>query len=196
MNAIRIFIHVVAWLILLISTLGNFTLIIALIKHYRKSSSRYICLMFNLAVADLLLVFSSIPFTFVEELQNPVFPFSAPLCKLLWPFQTSMAMTSIFTVAALSCQRYLMIVRPSMNYQKGNAVTTSFVLTILWALPIITAALPLAFSLELDDKKICAERWSDRYKRYFTVYLTSIQYVLPLGVITWCNGRAVIVLKK
>lgn len=195
MNAIAIFTSATSVLILLLSTVGNTILMLVLIKNFRTASRGYVYLMFNLAVADLLLVFSSIPFSLAEKLQEPVFPFGKLLCKLLWPFQTTTMMTSIFTVATLSCQRYLMIVKPSKTCQRGNTVIILSTLAILWILPIITAAVPLAFFLELDEEEVCIETWSNRFKQYFTIYLTCIQYVLPLAVITWCNGRAVIQLK-
>lgn len=152
--------------------------------------------MCNLAVADLALVVSSIPFNFIEKLQQPEFPFGFLLCKLLWPFQTSTAMTAIFTVAMLSFQRYLMIVRPTEKYQKGSKVIILSTLAFLWISPILLAAVPFAFSLNLDADNVCDEVWSDQYKKYFTVYLTFVQYALPLGVIAWCNGRSVIELKR
>ena len=195
MNSIQIFTGTLSWLILLISIIGNVTLIIALKHHFSRSSRLYICLMFNLAAADIVFVLSSIPFNFVERLYAPRFPFGPALCKLLMPFQTMAAMTSIFTVVTLSCQRYFMIVRPSEDQHEGERRTLFITFLCLWLLPVVFAAIPLAVALRYEDG-VCAESWSDIYKRCFTVYLTMIQYVGPLGVIAWCNGRAVLELRR
>ena len=195
MNNIQIVTGVVSWLIFVISVIGNILLIIALKHHFCRSSRMYIYLMFNLATADIVFVVSSIPFNFVERLYAPQFPFGAALCKLLMPFQTAAVMTSIFTVVTLSCQRYFMIVRPSEDAQEGQKVTLFVTFLSLWLMPIILAAVPLAIVLEYKDGQ-CSESWSDLYMRCFTVYLTMIQYVGPLAVIAWCNGRAVVELRR
>ena len=184
-----------SWIIFVISVIGNVTLIIALKHHFSRSSRLYICLMFNLATADLVFVVSSIPFNFVERLFAPRFPFGPVLCKLLMPFQTMAAMTAIFTLVTLSCQRYFMIVRPTEDTQDGRKVPLIITFLSLWLLPVILAAVPLAIALRYEDGK-CGESWSDVYSKCFTVYLTMIQYVGPLGVIAWCNGRAVVALRR
>lgn len=194
MNNIQIFTGALSWLIFLISVIGNITLIVALKHHFCSSSRQYICLMFNLATADIVFVASSIPFNFVEGFYDR-FPFGPALCKLLMPFQTAAGMTAIFTLVTLSCQRYFMIVRPSEDAQEGHRMTLFLTFLSLWLLPIILAAVPLAIALEYKDGK-CSESWPDLYKRCFTVYLTMIQYVGPLAVIAWCNGRAVVELRR
>ncbi|XP_028392939.1 neuropeptide Y receptor type 6-like isoform X2 [Dendronephthya gigantea] len=195
MNSTHVFTATISWLILIVSVVGNVALIIALKHHFRRSSRLYICLMFNLAATDIVFVVSSIPFTFVEKLHAPQFPFGAALCKLLMPFQTTAAMTAIFTVVTLSCQRYFMIVRPTEEPQEGHNLTLFLTVFSLWFLPIVLAAIPLGIALKYQNER-CLESWPDVFKRCFTVYLTVIQYIGPLAVITWCNGRAVVELKR
>ena len=151
--------------------------------------------MLNLAAADIMFVASTIPFNFIEKIYSPKFPFGAALCKILMPFQTAAAMTAIFTLVTLSCQRYFMIVRPSEDQQEGQRLTLLLTFLALWSLPIILAAVPLAIALKYENG-MCTESWSHVYKQCFTVYLTMIQYVGPLAVIAWCNGRAVMELRR
>ena len=195
MNSVQVFTGTISWLIFTISVIGNIALIIALKHHFRRSSRLYICLMFNLAVADIVFVASAIPFNFVERLYAPRFPFGSALCKLLMPFQTSAAMAAIFTVVALSCQRYFMIVKPSEDPREGHRATLILIFLCLWLLPILFAAVPLVVTLEYKDGR-CVESWSKVSMQVFTVYLTVIQYVAPLAVIAWCNGRAVRELRR
>ena len=195
MSTVHIIIGTLSWLIFVISIIGNVTLIIALKHHYNRSSRLYVCLMFNLATADIVSVVSSIPFNFVDRLYAPQFPYSPALCKVIMPFQTAAAMTSIFTLVTLSCQRYFMIARPSEDARESKRTTLIIILFCLWFLPIVLAAVPLAIALQYQDGK-CSESWANIYKQCFTVYLTMIQYVGPLGVIAWCNGRAVLELRR
>lgn len=194
MENIQIVTVSISWLIFVISVIGNITLIIALKQHFRSSSRLYIYLMLNLAAADIVFVVSSIPTNFVESVYAPKFPFGPVLCKLLTPFQTTTAMTAIFTLVTLSCQRYFMIVRPSDPHQCHQG-TMLFTFLILWLLPVCLAAVPLTVTLQYRDDK-CTESWSNIYRQCFTVYLTMIQYVVPLSVIGWCNGRAVLKLRR
>ena len=195
MNTVQIVTATISWIILVISVIGNVTLIIALKQHFSRSSRLYIWLMFNLATADIVFVVSSIPFNFIESLYAPRFPFGPALCKLITPVQTAAAMTTIFTLVTLSCQRYFMIVRPSEDAREGQGLTLFITFFCLWLLPIIFAAVPLAITLQMEDGK-CLETWSNIYRQCFTVYLTTIQYVGPLAVIAWCNGRAVVELRR
>ena len=192
-------VHVIAitieWIILVVSTIGNISLMITLKRRFTRSSRFYHCLMFNLAVADTMFLYSTIPFDFVERLHSPRFPFGPFLCKIISPFQTTVVMTSIYTVVALSCQRYCMIVRISEDAKECRKTTLLATILALWLVPIILAGIPLAIALEYENHT-CQETWSSFLKRYFTVYLTFIQYIGPLFVITLCNGRAVIKLKR
>ena len=187
--------------ILFLSLFGNIILLIVVHRQLPSQAVRnYSYLILNLAVSDILLASSSIPFDIVQRLKAPVFPFGPTMCKLLWPFQTVCSMASIFTVGALSYQRYRLVVKPF----NGKLSTRRFVIMLasLWLLPVFLAGLPYSFVLRWNQNaSSCTEQWipvskGAQMKLSFTTYLFIIQYVLPLGLIVWCNVKAIIELKR
>lgn len=187
--------------ILFMSLFGNIILLVVVHGQLSNQAVRnYSYLILNLAISDILLASSSIPFDIVERLKAPVFPFGPTMCKILWPFQTICSMASIFTVGALSYQRYRLVVRPF----KGKLPRRRFfiMLASIWLLPVFLAGLPYSFVLRLDqNSSSCTEEWipassQAQVKLSFTTYLFIIQYVLPLALIVWCNVKAIVELKR
>lgn len=187
--------------ILFLSLFGNIVLLVVVHGQLPYQAVRnYSYLILNLAISDILLATSSIPFDIVQRLKAPFFPFGPTMCKLLWPFQTVCSMASIFTVGALSYQRYRLVVKPFNG--KLPRYRFFIMLASIWLLPVFLAGLPYSFVLRLDENtSFCEEEWipassRDQIKLSFTTYLFIIQYVLPLGLIVWCNVKAIIELKR
>ena len=201
MEALEIGLIVTMSCILFLSLFGNLILLVVVHGQLTFQAVRnYSYLILNLAVSDILLAGSSIPFDIVQRLKAPVFPFGPTMCKLLWPFQTVCSMASIFTVGALSYQRYRLVVRPFNGKLSGRRFF--IMLASIWLLPVFLAGLPYSFVLRFDhNSSVCTEEWipasrQAQMKLSFTSYLFIIQYVLPLGLIVWCNVKAIVELKR
>lgn len=201
MEGLQVGLVAIACCILAFSLAGNIALTVVILEQLpRQAVKNYSYLILNLAVSDLLFALSSIPFDIVERFKQPVFPFGSTMCKVLWPFQTVCGMASIFTVGALSYQRYRLIVRPC----KGKLPLKKFMvlLTSIWVLPVLLAGIPYSSVLHMDSNtSACIEEWTPltkqaKLKLSFTTYLFIIQYILPLALIVWCNVRAIGRLKR
>ncbi|XP_028392921.1 uncharacterized protein LOC114517415 [Dendronephthya gigantea] len=201
MEALEIGLITAMGFILFLSLFGNIVLLIVVHAQLPYQAVRnYSYLILNLAICDILLAASSIPFDIVQRLEAPTFPFGATMCKLLWPFQTVCGMASIFTVGALSYQRYRLVVKPfngKLSKRRFLAMLAS-----IWLLPVLLAGLPYSFVLKFDDNaSFCFEEWMPvsrqaQIKLGFTIYLFILQYVLPLVLIVWCNVNAILELKR
>lgn len=187
--------------ILFLSLLGNIVLLVVVHAQLPFQAVRnYSYLILNLAISDILFAGFSLPFDIVQRLNGPTFPFGATLCKFLWPFQTVCGMASIFTVGALSYQRYRLVVKPF----NGKLPKRHFfaMLASIWLLPVLLAGLPYSFVLRFDENaSYCLEEWipasrQGHIKLGFTTYLFILQYVLPLALIVWCNVNAILELKR
>lgn len=201
MEALEIGIITIMSCILLLSLIGNIALLVVVHGQLPYQTVRnYSYLILNLAISDILLASSSIPFDIVQRFTAPVFPFGPTTCKFLWPFQTICNMASIFTVGALSYQRYRLVVRPFNGKLKRRRFF--IMLASIWVLPVILAGLPYSLVLRMDQNtSSCVEEWSPvsrqaQMKLGFTAYLFIIQYVLPLALIVSCNVKAIIELKR
>ena len=79
-------------------------------------------------------------------------------CSLFYPLQTATVYASVFTLAALSCSRYIAIVHPY------RANPTSFVakcvLITIWVFSFLLVT-PYIASLQLNDETgQCEETWT------------------------------------
>ncbi|XP_058028795.1 neuromedin-B receptor [Ahaetulla prasina] len=142
--AIRCLIPTLYLLIMAMGLLGNFTLL----KIFAaRSASRSVPNIFisSLAAGDLLLLLTCVPLDasrfFLEE-----WLFGEVGCKLLPAIQLTSVGVSVFTLTALSADRYKAIVNP-MDIQAPNAVLWTCIKAIgIWIISILLAVPEAVFS--------------------------------------------------
>ncbi|KAL9965231.1 hypothetical protein ACROYT_G029002 [Oculina patagonica] len=170
-------------IIFLISVIGN-TLVCIVIVRRRRMRTVTNCFILNLAVADLAITCICIPFDIPVQENNYKWPYGALLCKLLYPLQTLAMFASIFTLMAVSLNRFWAIVYPLQN-QMTKRHAKRFI-TAIWLLSALVT-LPYVFVLRLNkDTMSCEEHWpvDVNYRKAYTLSLFLVQYVFPLAVIT------------
>jgi len=105
---------VVQWIIFVVGSVGNITVLVVLV--WRRSGSQVSTQLFvgSLAVADLGMMFSTVWVEAYDEVQS-TWKFGLIPCKLhvLWQWLTMNC--SIWTLAALSIDRYLCSLRSSIT---------------------------------------------------------------------------------
>lgn len=121
--------------IMLIGVAGNGSLVYIVL---REKALRTVpnALIVNLSVGDLLLLIFSAPF-FTIVFGSQKYPFNEFVCKMNAYLQSLCLGVSIFTLTALSWDRYVAIVHP-MNKHKGKpSVKIAIIVAVIW----ITSAL-------------------------------------------------------
>jgi len=105
----------VEWITFFVGTVGNFVVLVVL--AWRRSTSQVGTQLFvgSLAVADLGLMLSAVWLQAYAALQNG-WPFSVISCKLKLTWQFLTLNTSIWTLAALSIDRYAVTVALSLEH--------------------------------------------------------------------------------
>lgn len=124
----------------IVGTIGNFISILALLKS-KKLRNATTAFIVNLCVSDLLFCSLSIPLTAVTYIDRK-WTGSDELCKLFTLLKFSNGVVSIFTVVAITMNRYILIVYPKIYpafYQRKN---TALMLFLLWFLPSFLFFLP------------------------------------------------------
>lgn len=94
-------------MIFVISVLANTFMLLVLwrkFRRHRKTAKSFIVLMQNLALSDLVLVITSIPFDAVWQ-ESDTWPFGPGGCKILWPLQTASLLALVYTYVVLACHR-------------------------------------------------------------------------------------------
>lgn len=188
---------VIFFLIFVIGVLGNGTLVLIFIrnKHMRNVPNTYI---FSLALADLLVIVTSVPFTSVIYTMES-WPWGELICKLSEAAKDLSVAVSVFTLTALSADRFFAIVDPLKKFHTSGGTRSAKRITIGVAISIwITAlliALPAAIGSHIkyvpDEEHevfhVCYPfpiHWMDyKYPRVMIVFKFLTLYVIPLIII-------------
>ena len=173
-KAIKIFFYI---FILICSTIGNSmaAFVICTSKKMRTPSN---LLILNLSICDLVTPLVSIPFDFALEENDNVWFYGSFMCKFLWPCSTFSSTAAALTLAAISLDRYRLIMHPFKeklsSKQVKMIIVAVHVVSLLFVLPYIIA-------LELRGSS-CDEYWPEYfpYRKAYTIILFLTQYSLPL----------------
>jgi hypothetical protein len=192
-NIINIFNYCLYTLIVVLGVPGNILVVWSLLRTRREQVNRsYKILVINLAINDIIMVLITTPFQIAElVLQN--YPFGRVMCSLLWPLQTACFGAGVFNMVALKVHRFYLISFPTSrrSLRKGTVIAVA----LCWIIPSLITALPYAVILRYGNAT-CNETWSTSTANFYTVYLFSVQYVLPLVVIATLNLLTIRRLKR
>lgn len=138
-------------------------------------------LILNLASADL--IFTCIWILFDVPLQfMDVWPYSAFMCKLIYPLQTQTLFASVYTRVALSLARYWAVVHPLKRRLTTECVKR--IIVVIWVISLAPVT-PYVAALRLNRTNLtCNETWKDSSARKaYTISLFFLQHIIPLAVI-------------
>ncbi|XP_060835066.1 orexin/Hypocretin receptor type 1-like isoform X1 [Rhopalosiphum padi] len=163
----------------LVAAIANSVVIVVVIKyHYMRSVTNYFLV--NLSIADLLVTFICMPMA-VGQSVTGLWLYGETMCKLTSYLQGVSVGASVFTIAAMSIDRYLAI-EHSMSFRKVlNRKSTIYVILALW-LVSMTIFGPVLWvrqteSVELGDDPIlidavhryglawCIEDWGNAHAK-------------------------------
>ncbi|MGH0139130.1 UNVERIFIED_CONTAM: hypothetical protein FKN15_068851 [Acipenser sinensis] len=190
-------------LIILLGLVGN-SLVIYMIVKYKNMRTVTNYFIANLALADLMVDSLCLPFTLVYTLLDE-WKFGAVMCHLVPYSQALSVHVSTLTLTVIALERHRCIV---FHLGQRVSVRTSFVVIALtWLVAAILAG-PLAIFREYRYEEIpsinlkiavCSEKWPHGNNSDGTIYSLSmllLQYVLPLGIISYAYVRIWIKLKN
>ena len=174
-------------LILSASTFGN-SMVAHIISTTRKMRTPSNILILNLAICDLLTPIISIVFDFILEENSYVWFYGGVMCKLLWPAQTYFTCASSLTLAAISLDRYRLIMHPFKTRLSMKQICILICMVHVFSLAAVS---PYAYFLSLNNGS-CEENWPKFvYRQAYTFFLFLVQYGLPLCFMALMYGLAV-----
>ncbi|XP_016104144.1 galanin receptor type 1-like [Sinocyclocheilus grahami] len=180
-------------LIFTLGVLGN-SLVITVLAQRKPGQQRSTTNIFilNLSVADLSYLLFCIPFQSTVYIL-PTWILGAFICKFIHYFFTVSMLVSIFTLSAMSVDRYIAIVhcRKSSYIRVGRHALIGVL--IIWVLSFAMAT-PVAYYQGIveseDNSTFCWEVWPDHSRRKIYVVCTFVfGYVLPLILISFCYAK-------
>lgn len=176
-------------LVFIIGLLGNMVVVLILIK-YRKLQIMTNIYLLNLAVSDLLSLFT-IPFWIHYVLWNE-WRFGHHMCKLISGFYYLALYSEIFFIILLTIDRYMAIVHAVFALRARTVTFATITSIITWGLAGL-AALPEFIFHESQDsfgEPFCGPRYpegeEDSWKRFHALRMNIFGLALPLLIMVIC----------
>lgn len=189
------FVPIIFLLILLIGLTGNGVLALTILRHtnMRNVPNTYVL---SLALGDLLVIITCVPFTIIVYALDS-WPFGLLVCKLSEFAKDISVGVSVFTLTALSADRFFAIVDPMRKLHvtgSGRRATrfTIIVAVLIWVLAIV-CAIPANFAYIRFFKVnrnvsfyVCypfPEEFGTTYPKVIVMGRFLIYYIIPLSII-------------
>ncbi|XP_063873601.1 LOW QUALITY PROTEIN: tachykinin-like peptides receptor 86C [Scylla paramamosain] len=177
---------------------GNILVIWIICAHRRmRTVTNYFLL--NLSAADLFMSVLNCMFNFIYMLHSD-WPFGAVYCTISNFMANVTISASVFTLMALSFDRFIAIVRP-LEPRMSKTVARVFIL-VIWGSSMLLSLPCLLFSTTVSIKyknnevrRGCILRWPDgltsssRQEHIYNVVFFITTYLLPMLVMLWSYFR-------
>ncbi|XP_072037793.1 G-protein coupled receptor 161-like [Amphiura filiformis] len=182
--------------VMVLALAGN-TIIIAVIV--RTEALRNITGLFlvNLAIADLCVILFTMPFIIDVAIWGQ-WRFTESWCTACGFLEELFTAASIATLALISYDRYVAIVKPLHYQQLITPLRAGLVLVYIWFHSTVLASLPLFNFAEYSyvrDVGACTVNWKTATLG-LTIAINLFCYFIPLAVILICYSKIFIVARK
>ncbi len=179
-------------IIVALGSVGNLLVIIVVIinkDHFKNTTNLFIL---NLAAADLLFLVFCIPFHAVIYTVQHGWPFGQFMCKFVHLVQYSSMIASIFTLVAMSLDRYLAVGYPLRTKHMRTPKRAFYTVLAVWFLALVMAMpWPVFYTVRTYDVMqiqiaICADDWntSGASRPTYFLFLFALGYAIPLITIS------------
>ncbi|XP_040021360.1 galanin receptor type 1 [Gasterosteus aculeatus] len=179
-------------LIFSLGVLGN-SMVITVLARSKPGKPRSTTNIFilNLSIADLSYLLFCIPFQSTVYML-PTWVLGAFICKFIHYFFTVSMLVSIFTLSAMSVDRYIAIVHSRRSSSIRVARHALIGVVVIWILSLAMAA-PVMYYQNIfhsrDNHTFCWEVWPQNQKKVYVVGTFVFGYVLPLLLISFCYAK-------
>lgn len=185
---------IVYGLTFLVGIIGN-SLIVYSVVQFRRMKSLSNVFLASLATADLILIIFCVPVKFAQ-LFSYSWTFGFFLCKFVHYIQNLSAICSVYTLTAMSFERYYAIMYPVECRYICTMSQTKRIILATWAGSIILATPVLWIQIlkEVGDSDHraywCVSDWSNPiHWRLYELYMLTIIFIIPLIIMTYSYGH-------
>ncbi|XP_039869207.1 C-C chemokine receptor type 1-like isoform X6 [Simochromis diagramma] len=187
----RAFLAILYSLVFILGFTGNGLVVCVLVKHRNQSNLTDICL-FNLALSDLLFVFT-LPF-FSHNTRVGQWTFGDFMCRLISGSHHSGFFSSIFFMVVMTLDRY-MIIMHAHRVARYRTKRAAIILTVLvWMLSLFVSLPDFIFIQETkESQKFGCDYPKERkvWERYNLFITNVLGLVIPVLVMVGCYSRII-----
>ncbi|XP_034716096.1 galanin receptor 2a [Etheostoma cragini] len=179
--------------IFLLGTVGNCLVLAVLVRNGQMKTKTTNMFILNLGVADLSFIVFCVPFqatiyTLDEWLFGPA------VCKLVHFIIFLTMHASIFTLTAVSLDRYLAICYPLRSREMRTPKNALASICLVWVLALVFSAPYLSYYSQMDlaGTRVCVPAWESNPRIIMDVCTFIFGYLLPvlvLGLTYACTIR-------
>ncbi|XP_023790516.1 galanin receptor type 1-like [Cyanistes caeruleus] len=186
-------------LIFLLGMVGN-TLVLVVLGRLRPggrpSRSATNIFILNLSIADFSFLLFCVPFQ-ATIYSLPEWIFGAFFCKWVHYLAMATMLVSIFTLVAMSVDRYIAVVHakrsPCIRSKRNAAlgVAVIWLLSLLIAIPVAQHQALMSGHQQAPNSSFCWEHWANgsTAKQMYKITILLVGYLLPLLLITCCYAK-------
>ncbi|XP_051523386.1 galanin receptor 2a [Myxocyprinus asiaticus] len=187
-----VIISVIFSVIFLVGTVGNCLVLAVLVRNGQMNTKTTNLFILNLGLADLCFIVFCVPLqATIYTMDEWVFePF---VCRAVHFIIYLTMYASIFTLAAVSLDRYLAIRYPLRSREMRtprNALTS---ISLVWALSLFFSSPYLSYykQMDLDGATLCIPAWNIKYRRAMDVCTFIFGYLIPVLILGITYARTI-----
>ncbi|XP_002730476.1 QRFP-like peptide receptor [Saccoglossus kowalevskii] len=193
----QIFLMVVFVISMTLAVVGN-VLVICVLTFGTRGWTELNIFLINLSLADLTMAIFCMPFTFPTIMKGH-WIFGDVMCPVVLSLQQVSICVSIYTLTAMSVDRYYAVLYPfKLRVTKNRA---KYVVCLVWLVSISLSLIPLitarSRSYDLNDfvdapgdiVYFCSERIEHTAATAYELVILIITYVIPLSIISYTYYR-------
>ncbi|XP_005936069.1 C-C chemokine receptor type 2-like [Haplochromis burtoni] len=191
MDFIRVFLATLYSLVFILGFIGNGLVVCVLVKHRNQSNLTDICL-FNLALSDLLFVFT-LPF-YSHYARVGQWTFGDFMCRLVSGSHQIGFFSSIFYMVVMTLDRYMIILH-AHRVARYRTKKAAIILTVLvWMLSLFVSLPDFIFTQETEEYQKFGCDYPEESKiwaHYNLFTINVLGLVIPLLVMVGCYSRII-----
>ncbi|XP_041453398.1 neuromedin-B receptor-like [Lytechinus variegatus] len=176
---------VLLMIVVIIGVLGNFMVIVIVFKDSAMRTTPN-AMVASLAVADLLVLLMSVPYKIIF-LFTQTWPFGHIWCKIVHHLAISCGLVSVYSLVALSADRYHAIVRPTSYIGTRSACKLSCLVGSVWVISIALGIPNFIYARKIPTLhpqiSFCFIDMG-KYKEAYTITFCILMFVFPLVLIS------------
>ncbi|KAH0627253.1 hypothetical protein JD844_002764 [Phrynosoma platyrhinos] len=185
-------------LVLIFGLLGN-ALVMLILVRYKKLKSMTDIYLLNLAISDLLFIFS-LPFWAYYAAHEWIF--GNEMCKILSGIYLAGFYSGSFFIILLTIDRYLAIVHAVFALKARTVVYGIITSVITWCVAILASIPGMVFNrLQKENNRFaCTPHFPSetqiRWNQFLTLKMNLIGLIFPMIVMTFCYAQIIVTLMR
>ncbi|XP_054899007.1 galanin receptor 2a [Poeciliopsis prolifica] len=179
-------------LIFLLGIAGNSLVLAVLCRNGQMSTKTTNMFIFSLGVADLCFIVFCVPFqATIYTLDQWVF--GPVLCRAVHFIIFLTMYASIFTLTAVSLDRYLAICYPLRSRQMRTPKNALISICLVWSLALVFSTPYLSYfsQMDLDGTLLCIPAWEHKPRFIMDLWTFIFGYLIPVLVLSLTYARTI-----